>query len=115
MKKGEHEVKAVSVRTRHDCCGDRFAGVKVFISGQYCGQFPKHTETATWYSVTCPKPLVGKEVKLVHTRNNYLSLSGIKIDGNPIGAKVFGPEECTGTKCAGYRGKVAVTKSGKKC
>jgi hypothetical protein len=81
---GNHMVTEIKVKTRHDCCGERFSGVQFQVSGQVCGTAPVKTTTNTFYTIKCPKPLMGKEVKLIMMKNNYLSLSGLEVFGTPL-------------------------------
>jgi hypothetical protein len=37
---GARLVERVRVKNRHDCCGNRIAGTKVTISGQFCATLP---------------------------------------------------------------------------
>jgi len=37
------------------------------------------TKDGQWYTVTCSKPATGGFIKLVTTRNEYLSISGIEV------------------------------------
>ena len=77
-------ITEIKVKNRYDCCGERFSGVQFYVSGQVCGTAPEKTLTATWYTIKCSKPLLGKEVKLVMMKKNYLSLSGLEVTGKAV-------------------------------
>jgi hypothetical protein len=68
----------VRVLNRRDCCGGRLSGTKVMIDNQECGQIQNGTKNGQWYEVKCSKPLRGTTLKLITTRNDYLSISGIQ-------------------------------------
>jgi hypothetical protein len=68
----------VRVLNRRDCCGNRLSGTKVMIDNQVCGQVENGTRNGQWYTVKCSKPMRGSTLKLVTTRSDYLSISGIQ-------------------------------------
>jgi hypothetical protein len=52
--------------------------VNVLVDGELCGQLPSETEDYVEYTVTCPIPISGSEIKLETTRgDHYLALSSI--------------------------------------
>jgi len=75
----QYTVYSVRIRNRKDCCGQRLAMTKVMIGSQLCGQTPAKTTNGAWYTVQCSKGLKGGEIKLVTTRNEYLSITGILV------------------------------------
>jgi len=79
--KGPSTVYQVRVLNGPGCCGERLAGTEVYIGTQKCGKIPTGTKSRTWYTVTCPSPMQDSYVKLVSTRNTYLSFSGIEVYG----------------------------------
>jgi hypothetical protein len=48
------------------------------VDNQVCGRVQNGTKNGQWYTVRCSKPLKGSTLKLVTTRNEYLSISGIQ-------------------------------------
>jgi hypothetical protein len=55
--------------------------VNVFVDGELSGQLPLETEDDTSYTVTCPTPLLGKEIRLQTTKgDHYLGLGGITVN-----------------------------------
>jgi hypothetical protein len=68
----------VRIMNRRDCCGDRLGGVSVMIDNDECGRVPMGTKNGKWYTVKCSRPLQGKNLRLITTRNEYLSISGIQ-------------------------------------
>jgi hypothetical protein len=64
-------VEKVKVKNRHDCCGNRIAGTKITIGGQFCGTITGGSN-GQWIEVKCEKPLYGTDVQLTTTRNDYL-------------------------------------------
>jgi hypothetical protein len=71
---GDAWVWKVRVLNRRDCCGNRLSGTKVLVDNVMCGQIGNGTRNGRWYEVKCTEPLQGKEVKLVTTRSDYLSI-----------------------------------------
>jgi hypothetical protein len=45
-------VEKVKVKNRHDCCGNRIAGTKITISGQFCGTITGGSN-GQWIEVKC--------------------------------------------------------------
>jgi hypothetical protein len=78
---GQTMVEYVEIKNRVDCCGERLAATKVTVGGQLCGNIENGTKTGKWYTVRCVKPLVGGEIQLTTTRNDYLQISGIHVFG----------------------------------
>jgi hypothetical protein len=76
---GSYYVDRVRIRNRRDCCGARLADVAVFIGGKECGKVEKGTSNGKWYTVKCQGSILGDNVELKTTRNEYLSISGIEI------------------------------------
>ena len=76
---GEHWITDVRIRNRRDCCGNRLASTKVMVGNKQCGSLPSRTQNGKWYTVKCSSPIRGGFVKLILTRNEYLSISGIEI------------------------------------
>jgi hypothetical protein len=70
-------IDRVRIRNRHDCCGNRIAGTKVTIDGEECGTIPGGGN-GQWIEVKCKKPLVGKEIQLTTTRNDYLQINAVQ-------------------------------------
>ena len=74
---GDYRIAMVKVLNRKDCCGGRLAGTKVFIGNTQCGVIENGTKNGQWYQVRCN--VKGSFVKLVTSRNEFLSISGIKV------------------------------------
>jgi hypothetical protein len=49
---------------------------RVLVDGKECGKLPARTQQGKWYEVECS--LKGSSVRLVTTRNEYLSISGFE-------------------------------------
>jgi hypothetical protein len=49
------------------------------IGNAQCGRMPGRTQNGRWYEVRCPRPLAGTFIKLLTTRNEYLSITGIEV------------------------------------
>jgi hypothetical protein len=71
-------VGRVRILNRKDCCGNRLGGVKVYVDETYCGQVQPNTRNGQWYEVKCSKDILGEKVRLVMTKNDYLSISGFE-------------------------------------
>jgi len=78
-------VSRVRIRNRRDCCGQRLAysSVRIIFNGRerQCGRLPGRTQNGRWYTVTCRGRIVGDGIKIVTTRNEYLSIAGIEVWG----------------------------------
>jgi hypothetical protein len=74
---GDSVVEKVRIRNRHDCCGNRLTGTKITIGDQVCGTIPA-TGTGAWVEVKCAEPLMGGEIKLTTTRNDYLQINAVE-------------------------------------
>jgi len=74
---GESVVEKVRVKNRHDCCGNRIAGTKVTVDGELCGTISGGSN-GQWIEVKCSSPLVGKEIQLTTTRNDYLQINAVE-------------------------------------
>lgn len=85
-------VHRIRIRNRKDCCGQRLASssVRVVFQGKEieCGKLPARTENGKWYEVSCKGNMVGDSVKVVTTRNEYLSMTGIEVFGFRVQMKV---------------------------
>jgi hypothetical protein len=85
LKSNDSIVKSVSITNRDDeCCGHRLQGVKVFVDGQLCGQFPSTTLAGQVYTVICgeagvDEPIVGTTIRLETTTNEDLNFTGIEV------------------------------------
>jgi hypothetical protein len=65
---GENEIVAyVRILNRKSCCGNRLSGTIVSIGGQECGKVQNGAKNGKWYTVTCQKPIVGKNIELKTT------------------------------------------------
>jgi hypothetical protein len=83
--KHHYWIGMVKIVNRRDCCGNRLAGVNVFIDKQLCGQVPNGVKNGQTVEVKCSKSLYGSRVRLVTTRNEYLSISGMDAITGPAG------------------------------
>jgi hypothetical protein len=77
--RGQSWVYQVKIKNRADCCGGRLARTKVMIGSQVCGHVQNGTRNGAWYTVKCKRPVRGDRVRLITTRNTYLSISGIQV------------------------------------
>ena len=76
------DIKKIEIKNRVDCCGERLAGVKVYVDDKLCGTLPNNTPKNTWFTVTCNN-LKGQRIKLVKPDNGYLAFSGILVTSPP--------------------------------
>jgi hypothetical protein len=77
------------IRNRRDCCGQRLAGTRVMIGNQECARLPGRTPNGKSWTLNCRRPIRGSFVKLITTRNEYLSITGIRCYGR--GRRPTGP------------------------
>merc|ERR1712032_1499119 len=82
-------VTEIRIKNRANCCGERLAKTKVFVSGKLCGSLPDITKSGKWYRVHCY--LTGREVKLVTVQDTYLSIQGIEVIASERGEKTSNP------------------------
>ena len=91
FKKNNYFVSSVRVQSYKlgDQWGkNRLGEINVFVDGHLCGKIPDGTRgDGTWYTVKCSQPINGYKVRLVTTRNQFISLSAIEVYGIKGGKK----------------------------
>lgn len=83
---GPWSVTKVKIQNRSDGYTDRLSYAKIEIDGQLCGSLGRTSGGGgKWYEVRCSKKLVGRNVKVVMTRHNYLHFAHIEVYGSKNG------------------------------
>jgi len=75
-------VESVTIDTiKENGNGYRLSSVNVFVDDVLCGQTPEDTLANESYTVECPIPLSGSEIKLQTTKDDhFLAFTGICVN-----------------------------------
>ena len=72
-------IARVRLWNRSDCCDDQMANFMVTVDNEICGRVDGAIGVGKSIDVTCPKPLVGKVLKIQRTDNFLLSISELQL------------------------------------
>ena len=72
-------IARVRLWNRSDCCDDQMANFVVTVDNKICGRVDGAIGVGKSIDVTCPKPLVGKMLKIQRTDNFLLSISELQL------------------------------------
>ena len=76
-----HDVIIARVRlwSRVDCCDEQMANFVVTVDNEFCGRVDGAIGVGKSIDVTCPKPLIGKVLRIQRTDNSLLSISELQV------------------------------------
>lgn len=73
-------IAKVTLRNRSDCCDEQMADVGVTVDGVLCGRVDGQIGVGNSIDVICPKPLIGKVLKVQrNVQNQYLSIAEVQV------------------------------------
>ena len=81
-----YEVTEIKILNREGgaTVGGRLAKQQVDVDDKLCGNLPEETLSATWYTITCEKPLTGLSVRVVTIAEEFLHFAEIEIYGRKV-------------------------------
>ena len=64
---------------RVDCCDEQMANFVVTVDKEICGRVDRAIGVGKSVDVTCPKPLIGRVLRIQRTDNFLLSISELQV------------------------------------
>jgi len=104
------KVESVKLLNRPDGWGDRLGDSEVEVDGKLCGKVESKTAQGKWYTVTCTKPVIGKNVKVISKESTPLHFAEVRVMGKANRQCIV--DACTGSQFLLKTGKCAACPTG---